>query len=437
MFGNSRLISLTQIWRLLVCSLLFLMIWATGHVISLKIFLLFICIFVGLLCNNFKINFEKWSTSWTVVYVLFNGIYMFYSFFNGNYIVTALMNIRIIEPLIFLIILSILSFDDYVFLKKMILYISFFVFVYSIFSFLCVNHFVPVNPEYLPFERVDFGGVLPFGLQKATSENNQWFYFLVPCSVAMCINDNSSMQKTHRRLIVLNFVLSCIVTIITLKTALIIVFFTALVLSLILNKLFLRRNSIPVNRFLVSIILLCFFIILFFIPVVRSFLFDNLIEKVRISLGIGDVQANQYGVLDSGASIRIQQINDLITYWKKRPLFGWGDGANSPNIVRSNTSGFYEMVYFAKLMQRGIIGLLIYFGLFYFVYSKLITIIKSNTHFSADAFVVFIGLSCMLIANATNPYIEAFDKLIIIFIPILLVKLYNLSIIKNSFDEAF
>ena len=113
-------------------------------------------------------------------------------------------------------------------------------------------------------------------------------------------------------------------------------------------------------------------------------------------------------------------------------MFGWGDGANAINVVRSNVSGAYEMVYFAKLMQRGIIGVVIYIGLFYAVYSKLFAIKKEHVYLHVDSFVVAVALTGMLVANGTNPYIEAFDKLIIIFIPLLIIKLKRGNDDENS-----
>lgn len=423
--------SLVKIWQCLVCVLLFLMIWATGHVIKIKILLVLICIAVGFLKNNFSIKFEKWSSVWTITYLLFNIIYLAYSYFSGNSSVLSLISIRVIEPVIFLVLLSLISFEDYSFIKRILFFITLFVFIYSIISFLSVNNLIPINYAYLPFVKIDFGGVLPFGLRKATSENNQWFYYLIPCCVATCINEEESVQVLNKKLKIINLFLAVIVTIITLKTALIIVFITSIFLSLVLNCIKRKISKVQAKRYIVCIVLLICFMTLLFVPMIRSFLLDTLLEKVRISLGLGEVQANQYGVVDSGADIRIQQISDLLSAWKERPLFGWGDGSNSHNVIRSNTTGFYEMVYFAKLMQRGIVGAIIYICLFSSIYFRMLKIFKDNTCLSSDSYVVIISFSCMLIANATNPYIEAFDKLVIIFIPILLIKLYNF----NEFND--
>ncbi len=433
MVENLKNNSLTKIWQCLVCALLFLMIWATGHLIWLKIIIVLICLCVGLLYNNSQIVFEPWSTMWICSYILFNVFFMFTAFLNGNSSVFSLVTVRILEPLIFLFLISMINLEDYHFFKKAVKFFIFFLLVYSIIGFLSVNQLIPISSKYLPFVNNDFGGVLPFGLQKATSQNNQWLYFLIPCSIAMCFIENMENSKLFSLLSVLNFILSIVVTVITLKTALIIVFSISFVFSLVIKGYINKSRGITAKKFILFILLVCFVLLLFLIPSIRSFIFGTLIEKVKISLGLSAVQVNKYGVVDAGADIRLQQIDDLITTWEKRPLFGWGDGANSSEVIRSNVSGFYEMVYFAKLMQRGIVGVIIYLVLFFLLYYRMFNIIKTRTNLSTDCYVVLVGLTGMLVANATNPYIEAFDKLIIIFIPVLLIKLYNHSL--NRFQH--
>jgi len=154
-----------------------------------------------------------------------------------------------------------------------------------------------------------------------------------------------------------------------------------------------------------------------------------ILKKVLVSFGL-EQYTNSYGVVDTGGAIRITQIKDLLNTWFHKPLLGWGVGADSLNVIRSEVHGAYEMTYFAKLMQRGLVGIIIYIGMITWMFYKMFFFIRHNIY-KLECLYIVVGLSCMLIANGTNPYLESFDKLIILFLPLFIINIHDCCFVLN------
>ena len=118
----------------------------------------------------------------------------------------------------------------------------------------------------------------------------------------------------------------------------------------------------------------------------------------------------------SSDNTRVVQINSLLEGWKNSPLFG--EGIGSVTIDRRN--GFwlqpwaYEMQYNLLLFQVGLIGFLIYFlSTFYLILKSLkIALFRQDI----VLFSMITGFISLLLANATNPYMNKFDYLWVLFL---------------------
>ena len=58
------------------------------------------------------------------------------------------------------------------------------------------------------------------------------------------------------------------------------------------------------------------------------------------------------------------------------------------------------------------------------IYLKGIQILKYNSDLSPYMLPLLVGLSCFLVANATNPYLQKYDYLWVIFLPIAIINLH-------------
>ena len=77
----------------------------------------------------------------------------------------------------------------------------------------------------------------------------------------------------------------------------------------------------------------------------------------------------------------------------------------------------YELSYLALLYQTGLVGLGIYATGIAWIYFMGVKILRSGGMFAESMLPLLVGMTCFLVANATNPYLAKFDGLWIIFLP--------------------
>ena len=130
-------------------------------------------------------------------------------------------------------------------------------------------------------------------------------------------------------------------------------------------------------------------------------------------------------LIKSGTSVRKDQFISLIEGWKQSPLFGVGYGVNADVVRSANVPGTYELSYVARLFHMGIVGIVIYFFMVLWLMRKLIAITKSNPETGVYIIPLLTGLSSLILAESTNPYIGSFDGMWVFF--------YTLAIINNIY----
>ena len=409
--------TLRKLWRQLLIILLFLMMWATGYIISIKIVLCVFIFFLGLLVNirdnSFKVSSNVFK--WLSVYLIANLFFTALSVIYGNPGSMDYLNVDFVEPILFLGIIFCINQEDFYNLTKVFVYVSTFLLIYMILGFFSVNGMLPIS---LPFIVRDYGGLLPFGLLKADTEFIQWLYFLIPGNILLfCFRDSLE----NKRIVTINFILSLVVVLISLKTAMFLVVAFSLVISFLFQRYYTRGLYMSTNKLIITLAVIVIVVFAWFYFDLGTVFQNYIVKKIMISFGQNSY-TNSYGVTDSGGKIRTAQIRALLNSWKEKPILGWGVGADAKEMIRSEVHGAYEMTYFAKLMQRGLVGMSIYIFLIGWMLKKLLSYAKANVY-KIESLYVFVGLSAMLVANGTNPYIEAFDKLIILFFPLLIINL--------------
>jgi hypothetical protein len=141
---------------------------------------------------------------------------------------------------------------------------------------------------------------------------------------------------------------------------------------------------------------------------------------------------------NESASIRRDQFFALLNGWFDSPLLGAGHGASAPGYIRDSEMPWaYELSYLALLYQVGIVGVLIYALGIIWIYYMAIKIITRGGYYGQIMMPLLVGLSCYLVANATNPYLARFDGIWPIFLPIGLINRWLLHQKQNQKHNDF
>jgi len=87
----------------------------------------------------------------------------------------------------------------------------------------------------------------------------------------------------------------------------------------------------------------------------------------------------------------------------------------------------YELLYVALLFQTGLLGFTAYTMAVAWIFWMGLKIIRSGDTIGLWMLPTLVGMSCFLIASATNPYIVTFDYMWVIFLPIAFINLWLLK----------
>jgi len=126
---------------------------------------------------------------------------------------------------------------------------------------------------------------------------------------------------------------------------------------------------------------------------------------------------------DVSATARSNQLVALMTEWANSPLLGAGHGASAAGSVRSVDQPWaYELSYAALLFHTGLVGFIAYASAVVWLYAEGIRVIRDGGARASYMLAVLVGLTCFLIGDATNPYLEKYDLMWVIFLPVALIN---------------
>ncbi len=148
-------------------------------------------------------------------------------------------------------------------------------------------------------------------------------------------------------------------------------------------------------------------------------------------------QGFDFSSSDPGPSTRADQFHYLIAGWEQNPIFGAGYGAVVPGFhprpqavadMRLDITypWSYELSYVALLYHTGLVGFGLYAAGVLWIFWTGLRIIRSGDPLARGLIPVLVGTACFLIANATNPYLEKYDYMWVIFLPLAHVNLWRL-----------
>jgi hypothetical protein len=122
---------------------------------------------------------------------------------------------------------------------------------------------------------------------------------------------------------------------------------------------------------------------------------------------------------DYGAQERIGQIDVLLRGWLESPIIGHGLGSYASGWIRSEERPWeYEVQYAMLLFQTGLLGLTVYaLGPIVTLLRGLELVRSSRPEDFSLCVGLLAGLAGALVVNGTNPYLQAYGNLWMLFLP--------------------
>lgn len=128
---------------------------------------------------------------------------------------------------------------------------------------------------------------------------------------------------------------------------------------------------------------------------------------------------------DEVAMTRRDQFFALVNGWLQDPLFGSGHGAPVRGVIRSVEMPWaYELTYVALLYHTGIVGVVAYCVGLAWMFSKSRAIAGSGWPQAPYLMATLVGTASFMLATITNPYLEKYDSIWVLFLPIAFINVW-------------
>lgn len=127
---------------------------------------------------------------------------------------------------------------------------------------------------------------------------------------------------------------------------------------------------------------------------------------------------------DPVAMLRRDQFTALLDGWRNQPLLGTGHGMPAQVIRSIEAPWSYELSYVALLFHTGLVGTAAYAAGVAWMGAMAYLIARRGWPEAPSMVATLVGTSSFLVANATNPYLEKYDFLWVIFLPIAFLNSY-------------
>ena len=125
-----------------------------------------------------------------------------------------------------------------------------------------------------------------------------------------------------------------------------------------------------------------------------------------------------------GQVIRKEQFFVLLDGFTENPGLGAGLGAGVDYIRDALHPWGYELTYMSLIYQVGSVGFICYLAGIGWIFYQGLQIVHENSEFGMYVLPMMVGLACVLVANATNPYLVSFGMLWTLFLPIAFINYY-------------
>ncbi len=246
--------------------------------------------------------------------------------------------------------------------------------------------------------------------------------FLFPFFFTKFILDKK--KKTVKKFILQILILGLSVAAVSLsgRRALLVLFFLSVFNAFVLKIIF--DNSIK-NKFNKNILFLLIAFLFMSVPVMVKVNFTKLFDTAKSVSAYAFNLDNNKSSKESDNE-RIKQIKQFVIQIQERPVIGYGYGAPLQNVIRSEDKPWrYEMSYFDIIFHTGFLGFLIYSIGPLWILFLLLVFAGRERRYTVSILALFNAFLSILIAFATNPYLNAFDIQWVIYLPIFYIEVLN------------
>lgn len=429
---NSKLVvSVIGIKRIIFCTLFIMLISMPFVYKEIKILLILLLLLFALfnLKAYLTVSVDKNLMTVFIFFILTNGLFVLLGMFNKNVGAWATLPINLIWPILyFIIILDARFYIGYkeieLIMKLSLIIIAFYTFLY--YSKILFGIQIQISEKFIyhNFDPSDPKATAnQIAMPAATS-----LFFLVPFFMSIVL-----LSKENKISNYIYLFLGAVVSLATGRRALILLILSTPIIVLILSVFLPFGKISTINRVLKKIVITLLLLLFVIIILERNKIIDiTFLRDKTVSYFIPSTSG-----LEKGAVVRNYQKNALIEKWKESPLLGFGFGGTAGNYIRNPKTPFaYELSYVAKLMNIGIVGMSIYLFFIVYIISKLTIYLKNNYVFYLAAITGFI---IILIANSSNPYLDSFEYMWMIYFQILFIfigeKYDKIQIKQESFND--
>lgn len=351
---------------------------------------------------------------WTIFFVILNICSITYGLINGNPGVVYYIPIYLLWPILFLVWSGCMNRELLHTLLNVCWYCTWMIIILGLIAFLKLNIEMNLSGSFLMFEASIRPG-FPFIAISSPLVTTFlfWYFFFFTLILVNC--EKIDYKKSF-------FILLGVIFIFATSRRVILVSFIMIFILILLMLSHLNESKKIKLRVYNSIFIISVFVLSSLYVAIACGLMDN-----------GSMMEFFNKTSEASDSERILQLNSLLEGWMDSPVFGQGTGVNA-KIIRSNIPGTYELTYFAKLFETGLIGIVIYFWLWGFLFYWTYRCVYYKFIPSKYIIALLSAMTIFMISNSTNPYLGAFDYMWFMYIPFAIINVTQNKLIKDGQD---
>lgn len=222
----------------------------------------------------------------------------------------------------------------------------------------------------------------------------------------------SFINVSKKKLVVL--IVLCLIAILLSRSRAMWVLVLALpIFSIIFLAVYDKNNRKKFGKIGKLLILLIFGVAVLFLGIYVLFDVEDLYTELLSSFDFSENESNYERTL---------QAKSLFDDFLNHPLIGRGTGYVSSYIRTPHKPWEYEMTYNYMLGESGLIGFSVYLFATIWIFFKSRRLIIKYPKMINIFLPLLAGLFVMLIMNETNPYMNKFDFLWVIFLPVIVIN---------------
>lgn len=362
--------------------------------------LVVLIILLPLIVNKYS-TISKKILLWYIVLISYGLFWTLLAIINGNPGAMGGFRLNVIWVFLFgIYTLGIRDEEHFNSLVKTIVYSSLAISLYNILALLSVL-------GYLPFDIIKLVNVantrigLHPGYVHLTSSNIATLLYTGPFLIALFIYSKKKTLLGFNKLLAVSMLLTVIVVFLSGRRSLLLVFFMMPII-LIYFDFFVKAQHKMKKKIIKCLILMCLLMAFCSLIIMSYSSWDvnNYIDRFTEAFEISD------------NNVRLVQHRALMDGFQKHPVIGTGFGKGVDSYVRSATTPWvYELSYSLQLYNVGIIGATIYILCVLWLYYESLKLMfyRNDRETVYTGMAVLSGMTCFLVANATNPYSYTYD----------------------------